>query len=74
MSKIEAFDGTMIDERDVAVESAAPGTPIYNIRSMNAYAKSKGKTMAELSDEERKPYIRGFVQRNSKQGKISKAM
>ena len=60
MAKIKAYDGTLIEERDVAVESARPETPIYNIPAMAEYAKQKRTTMVELPDAERSQFITGY--------------
>ena len=54
---IRAYDGTLIEELDVLVESAGTAIPRYALRAMIAYCEEKGIKPVDMTDEERKPFI-----------------
>lgn len=63
-----------LDNQDVLVEQAKHAVPHYDVRAMDAYAKSKGKTMADLTEDERRPFITGYVNQYTGRKKISQAI
>ncbi|MDR3050811.1 MAG: hypothetical protein LBU67_03720 [Oscillospiraceae bacterium] len=54
---IRAYDGALIEERDVAVEPAGTDVPRYALRAMIAYCEEKGIKPVDMTDEERRLFI-----------------